>query len=184
MSGGQGDVRTLAEKLRFRRANLGPIVPCLHSTYVPPNPVALQLATSFTHVTGSSNALSLASSFPVRPRLAASLLHRHRCRQLPPMTPYLSTCRPHAQRHPFSQPILPTPKSTTPSTPEDAPLDTEPLTEENVEQLNQETSGPAPKAEKRIASLRIWRKRDRLASMAQHAHSSQKRSMVQTHPGQ
>ena len=177
-------MRTLAEKLRFRRANLGPIVPCLHSTYVPPNPVALQLATFFTHVTGSSNALSLASSFPVRPRLAASLLHRHRCRQLPPMTPYLSTCRPHAQRHPFSQPILPTHQSRLHLLLRRTHLSIQSHSQENVEQLNQEISGPAPKAEKRTASLRIWRKRDRLASMAQHAHSSQKRSMVQTHPGQ
>ena len=43
-----------------------------------------------------------------------------------------------------------TPKSTTPSIPEDTPLDTEPLTQEKLEQLNQETSDPAAKAEKRV----------------------------------
>ncbi|KAL4068631.1 translation initiation factor eIF 4e-like domain-containing protein [Scleroderma yunnanense] len=86
-----------------------------------------------------------------RPRLAASLLRTG-------SQTSLSTNDSMVVNVPSTRSVSPaltvnsaaTPKSDTPSIPEDAPLDAEPLTEEKLEQLNQETGGPATKAEKRI----------------------------------
>ncbi|KIM69344.1 hypothetical protein SCLCIDRAFT_1207738 [Scleroderma citrinum Foug A] len=130
--------------------------------YTPLNPTALQPTCDLHRSTNSllesvsptrATAPSVASSSPARPRLAAPLLRTGSQTSLSTAATndsifvnVPSTCS--------ASPALTanstnTPKSTTPSIPEDAPLDMESLTQEKLEQLNQETSGPAAKAEKR-----------------------------------
>ncbi|KAI6003064.1 translation initiation factor eIF4e [Pisolithus albus] len=96
---------------------------------------------------------SNSSSSPARPRLAASLLRTGSQSSLSTNTTNDSV----AVNAPSTRSVSPsltatsvaTPKSTTASIPEDAPLETEPLTEDKLEQLNQETA-PNSKSEKRI----------------------------------
>ena len=117
-------------------------------------PPSLNQLAARISLTNSSNAPSVASSSPARPRLAASLLRTGSQTSLSTAAtndsilvnvPSTRSASPALTANSVN-----TPKSTTPSIPEDAPLDTEPLTQEKLEQLNQETSGPASKAEKRV----------------------------------
>ncbi|KIM58679.1 hypothetical protein SCLCIDRAFT_1218360, partial [Scleroderma citrinum Foug A] len=132
--------------------------------YTPLNPTTLQPTCNLHRLTNSllksvspTQVTLHLSPHPLLPAHTSllhscALAHRHRYPPLLPMTPYLSTCHPDSTcsaSHALTVNSTNTPKSTTPSIPEDTPLDTEPLTQEKLEQLNQETSDPAAKAEKR-----------------------------------
>lgn len=96
---------------------------------------------------------STPSSSPARPRLAASLLRTGSQSSLSTNTTNDSIAV-NAPSTRSGSPAMTstssaTPKSTTISIPEDVPLETDPLTEDKLEQLNQETAQNT-KAEKRI----------------------------------
>ncbi|KAG6333954.1 hypothetical protein ID866_5137 [Astraeus odoratus] len=115
-------------------------------------PPSLNQLAARISLTSSSNTPSTTSS-PARPRLAASLLRTGSQTSLSTT----NTNDSMAVNVPSTRSVSPaltatsaaTPKSNASSIPEDAPPEAEPLTEEKLEQLNQET-GPGPKTEKRI----------------------------------
>ncbi|KAF8839592.1 translation initiation factor eIF4e [Paxillus ammoniavirescens] len=97
-----------------------------------------------------------ASSSSARPRLAASLLRTGSQTSLSTTTSTNDSIAVNAPSTRSTSPALTAtttatpPKSTTPSIPEDALLDTDPLTQEKLSQLNQETGSTTKPTEKKV----------------------------------
>ncbi|KAF9226176.1 translation initiation factor eIF4e [Gyrodon lividus] len=104
----------------------------------------------------SSGTTSSATSSPARPRLAASLLRTGSQTSLSTTTSTNDSIAVNAPSTRSASPALTAttiatpPKSTTPCIPEDAPLETEPLTQEKLSQLNQETDFTFKPTEKKV----------------------------------